>query len=98
MAMIVQTDTYRVPDGSYAVGHIVTFEPKTGLYTVSLLMNNMEVERAYFDVRNRAEQHASDWTLRYWLSPVDPVAEFPATFAADDRNAEPVAPCGKFRL
>ena len=98
MTMIVQSDTYRVPDGSYAVGYLLTFEPKTGLYTVSLLMNGMEVERAYFDGGSKAQQYAADWTLRYWLSPVDPITEFPATFACEDRNETPVAPCGKFTL
>jgi hypothetical protein len=100
MAMIVQNDTYRTPDGSYAVGCRVTFEPKTSLYEVNTYLNGQEVERSYFDDRKAAVTYANTGLLDLWLNPVDPMEAFPevfapATSAADDTH---LAPHGKFSL
>lgn len=100
MAMIVQNDTYRVPDGSYAVGCRVMFEPKTSLYEANIYVNGQEVERGYFDDRKTALVFANSGLMDLWLNPVDPLEAFPevfapATSAADDTH---LAPHGKFRL
>lgn len=67
MAMIVEATVYATTDGSYAVGHRVQFEPKTGLYEVNCAYMGSEAHRAYFDQRKAAVKYANDWTMSHWM-------------------------------
>lgn len=69
--MIVQQTEYRTPDGSYAVGHRVTLEPKTSLYEVNIYVNGSEDERGYFDDRRAALTFANSGTMERWLNPLE---------------------------
>lgn len=92
MTMIVQSDTYRLPDGSYAVGCRVAFEPKTGHYEVNTYINDAEVDRIYFTERTKAAAYANTRLMDLWLYPVDPDVAFPVegrTFIPTRITAKP---------
>lgn len=106
MAMIVQSTTYRTPDGAYSASCRVTYEPKTGLYEVNLYVNNAEHERGYFDDRKTALVFANTGLMDRWLNPVEwpepeanvVIMELPGVFSLprDDEPSTEPAPVDRY--